>query len=122
MRRLWKQLPRRSTGFDPRRIAGIDPRTANTIYAGTFYLPYKSVTVAKLEVDQERHHRRLRHLRHRYRSARSQSHHCFRCSGIYESKNAGESWRKVQGIPSQSRRTRAILQHPRSGNGLRRHH
>ena len=34
------------------------------------------------------------------------------CSGIYESKNAGESWRKVQGIPSQSRRTRAILQHP----------
>src|ERR687889_2902581 len=34
------------------------------------------------------------------------------CSGIYETKNAGESWRKVQGIPSQSRRTRAILQHP----------
>src|SRR4030095_1092177 len=34
------------------------------------------------------------------------------CSGIYESKTAGESWRKVQGIPSQSRRTRAILQHP----------
>ena len=34
------------------------------------------------------------------------------CSGIYESKNAGDSWRKVQGIPSQSRRTRAILQHP----------
>src|SRR5687768_7728694 len=34
------------------------------------------------------------------------------CSGIYESKNGGENWRKVQGIPSQSRRTRAILQHP----------
>jgi photosystem II stability/assembly factor-like uncharacterized protein len=34
------------------------------------------------------------------------------CSGIYESKTGGESWRKVQGIPSQSRRTRAILQHP----------
>ena len=34
------------------------------------------------------------------------------CSGIYETKNAGSSWRKVQGIPSQSRRTRAILQHP----------
>src|SRR5688500_16834030 len=34
------------------------------------------------------------------------------CSGIYESKNGAETWRKVQGIPSQSRRTRAILQHP----------
>ncbi|MGH9971582.1 MAG: VPS10 domain-containing protein, partial [Pyrinomonadaceae bacterium] len=34
------------------------------------------------------------------------------CSGIYETKNGGDSWRKVQGIPSQSRRTRAILQHP----------
>jgi photosystem II stability/assembly factor-like uncharacterized protein len=34
------------------------------------------------------------------------------CSGIYESQNAGEKWAKIQGIPSQSRRTRAILQHP----------
>jgi photosystem II stability/assembly factor-like uncharacterized protein len=34
------------------------------------------------------------------------------CSGIYESQNAGANWRKVQGIPSQSRRTRDILQHP----------
>jgi photosystem II stability/assembly factor-like uncharacterized protein len=34
------------------------------------------------------------------------------CSGIYESKNAGEKWAKIQGIPSQSRRTRDILQHP----------
>jgi photosystem II stability/assembly factor-like uncharacterized protein len=34
------------------------------------------------------------------------------CSGIYESHNAGANWRKVQGIPSQSRRTRDIMQHP----------
>jgi len=34
------------------------------------------------------------------------------CSGIYESRNGGDSWSKVNGIPSQSRRTRAILQHP----------
>jgi len=31
---------------------------------------------------------------------------------IYETRDAGENWGKVQGIPSQSRRTRAILQHP----------
>src|SRR5204863_5000387 len=34
------------------------------------------------------------------------------CSGIYETRDAGELWHKVQGIPSQSRRTRAIMQHP----------
>ncbi|MCV6005660.1 hypothetical protein OFO99_40105, partial [Escherichia coli] len=34
------------------------------------------------------------------------------CSGIYESFNAGENWKKIQGIPSTSRRTRDILQHP----------
>src|SRR5207244_3666180 len=34
------------------------------------------------------------------------------CSGIYETRNAGENWQKVQRIPSQSRRTRAIFQHP----------
>jgi hypothetical protein len=34
------------------------------------------------------------------------------CSGIYETSDGGDNWHKVQGIPSQSRRTRAILQHP----------
>ncbi|HEY6660491.1 MAG TPA: peptidoglycan-binding protein, partial [Pyrinomonadaceae bacterium] len=89
------------------------PRTTETIYAGTFYLPYKSTDGGKtwktirngmiddsdifaIDIDP-------RDPNHIIASA---------CSGIYESKNAGESWRKVQGIPSQSRRTRAILQHP----------
>jgi len=34
------------------------------------------------------------------------------CSGIYESLNGGEQWKKIQGIPSTSRRTRALIQHP----------
>ncbi|MEP7038297.1 MAG: hypothetical protein ABI891_08140, partial [Acidobacteriota bacterium] len=34
------------------------------------------------------------------------------CSGIYESRNNGELWAKVNGIPSQSRRTRDIVQNP----------
>ncbi|HEV2764989.1 MAG TPA: peptidoglycan-binding protein, partial [Pyrinomonadaceae bacterium] len=38
------------------------------------------------------------------------------CSGIYETKNAGANWRKVNGIPSQSRRTMAIVQHPSQPN------
>jgi photosystem II stability/assembly factor-like uncharacterized protein len=34
------------------------------------------------------------------------------CSGIYESFNKGEKWTKIQGIPSQSRRTRDIKLNP----------
>lgn len=96
----------------------IDPRDSNTIYAGTWYLPYKSSDggqswksvksgmiddsdIFAIDIDP-------RNPNHLIASA---------CSGIYDSKNSGESWRKIQGIPSQSRRTRAILQHP-SINGL----
>ncbi len=91
----------------------IDPRDSNTIFAGTWYLPYKSTDggqtwrsiksgmiddsdVFAINIDP-------RNPNHIIASA---------CSGIYDSKNSGESWRKVQGIPSQSRRTRDILQHP----------
>jgi len=110
----WKQLPTQSQpGLIHVESLAIDPRTSDTIYAGTFYLPYKSVDGGKnwrsiktgivddsdifaIDIDP-------RDANHIIASA---------CSGIYESKNAGENWRKVQGIPSQSRRTRAILQHP----------
>lgn len=110
----WKQLPTKGVeGLHHVESLAIDPRTAETIYAGTWYLPYKSVDggqswksiregmiddsdVFAIDIDP-------RDPNHVFMSA---------CSGIYESKNAGENWRKVQGIPSQSRRTRAILQHP----------
>ncbi len=91
----------------------VDPRTSDTMYAGTWWRAYKTtdagkswrlikdgmiddsdvfaVTINKVNPD------------HIVASA---------CSGIYESKNAGEKWTKIQGIPSQSRRTRDILQHP----------
>ncbi len=91
----------------------IDPHDANIIYAGTWYLPYKTTDGGKtwriikngiiddsdifaINLDPRDSH-------HIIASA---------CSGIYETRDAGESWHKVQGIPSQSRRTRAIMQHP----------
>ena len=110
----WKQLPTsKVTGLHHVESLAFDPRTSNTIYAGTWYLPYKSVDggqtwkiirdgmiddsdVFAIDIDP-------RDPNHVFMSA---------CSGIYESKNGGENWRKVQGIPSQSRRTRTILQHP----------
>ncbi|MFN2530436.1 MAG: YCF48-related protein [Pyrinomonadaceae bacterium] len=110
----WQQLATANTpGLVHVESLAIDPRGTNVIYAGTWYLPYKSTDGGKnwrtiktgiiddsdifaIDIDP-------RDPNHIIASA---------CSGIYESKSAGESWHKVQGIPSQSRRTRAILQHP----------
>src|SRR6266571_2438347 len=110
----WTQLPTYSTpGLVHVESLAIDPRSTDTIYAGTWYLPYKTTDggqtwqtikngiiddsdIFAIDIDPRDHN-------HIIASA---------CSGIYETSNAGNNWRKVQGIPSQSRRTRAILQHP----------
>lgn len=110
----WNQLPTYSTpGLVHVESLALDPTTTDIIYAGTWYLPYKSTDGGKtwysikngiiddsdifaIDIDP-------RDRNHIIASA---------CSGIYETRNAGTSWKKVQGIPSQSRRTRAILQHP----------
>ncbi|HMG75979.1 MAG TPA: YCF48-related protein [Pyrinomonadaceae bacterium] len=110
----WTPLSTASTpGLVHVESLAIDPHDANIIYAGTWYLPYKSTDGGKswkvikngiiddsdifaINLDPRDSH-------HIIASA---------CSGIYETRDAGDSWHKVQGIPSQSRRTRAILQHP----------
>ena len=110
----WEELPTKSVeGLVHVESLAIDPRTDDIIYAGTFHLPYKTTDggrtwksikngiiddsdIFAIDIDP-------RDPNHIIASA---------CSGIYETKNAGDSWHKVQGIPSQSRRTRAILQHP----------
>jgi photosystem II stability/assembly factor-like uncharacterized protein len=111
--RSWKQLP--TTGMTNINIESlaIDPRDDNVVYAGSWHLPFKTTDggqtwrvtnngiiddsdVFAIDINE-------RDANHIIASA---------CSGIYETKNAGDSWKKIQGIPSQSRRTRAILQHP----------
>lgn len=110
----WMALPTKSTpGLIDVESLAIDPRNSNVVYAGTWYLPYKSSDggqswriikngiiddsdIFAIDIDP-------RNSSHIIASA---------CSGIYETRDAGEKWQKVQGIPSQSRRTRAILQHP----------
>jgi photosystem II stability/assembly factor-like uncharacterized protein len=95
----------------------IDPRNTNTMFAGTSWRAYKTTDAGKswkrisagmiddsdvfaIEIDKK-------NPDHIIASC---------CSGIYESFNSGELWKKINGIPSASRRTRAILQNP-SGNG-----
>lgn len=109
----WIKLP--TTGMTNTNIESlaIDPRNDKVIYAGSWHLPFKTTDggqtwrkinkgmiddsdVFAIEIDG-------RNPDHIIASA---------CSGIYESKDAGETWRKVQGIPSSSRRTRDIMQHP----------
>jgi len=110
----WTVLPTYSTpGLVHVESLALDPTTTDIIYAGTWYLPYKSTDGGKtwysikngiiddsdifaIDIDP-------RDRNHIIASA---------CSGIYETRNAGALWKKVQGIPSQSRRTRAIMQHP----------
>jgi photosystem II stability/assembly factor-like uncharacterized protein len=110
----WEQLPT-SSYPDIRNVESlaVDPRNNDHIYIGTWHLPWKTTDGGKtwssiktgmiddsdvfaITIDQ-------RNPDHVVASA---------CSGIYESKNAGALWRKVQGIPSQSRRTRDLVQHP----------
>jgi photosystem II stability/assembly factor-like uncharacterized protein len=91
----------------------IDPRNNSTFYAGTWWRAYKTTDAGKnwrlikngmiddsdvftVTIDQK-------NPDHIISSA---------CSGIYESFNGGELWKKIQGIPSQSRRTRDLVQHP----------
>jgi photosystem II stability/assembly factor-like uncharacterized protein len=110
----WQQLDTKAApGLINVESLAVDPRDANVIYAGTWYLPYKTTDggqtwnitktgiiddsdIFAIEIDD-------REPDHVIASA---------CSGIYETRNAGGTWRKVNGIPSQSRRTRSILQNP----------
>src|SRR5262245_44727662 len=89
----------------------VDPRDAQTIYVGTYHLPWKTTDggktwnsistgmiddsdVMSLRID-------TREPRRVFSSA---------CSGIYRSEDGGASWTKLQGIPYSSRRTQQIVQ------------
>jgi len=91
----------------------IDPQDPDTIYAGTFHLPWKTVDggkhwipihggmiddsdVLSLEVNPS-------HPQQIFASA---------CSGIYRSEDAGGNWKKIEGVPYSARRTLTIRQDP----------
>lgn len=110
----WKQIsPAGSTDLHEVESIAIDPRQAQTIYAGTWHLPWKTTDggaswhsikqgliddsdVFSIIVDPQQ-------TNVVYTSA---------CSGIYKSENGGELYHKIQGIPSTARRTRVLMQDP----------
>lgn len=113
----WKRITPESDpelrGF---HSVAVDPRSADTIYVGTFHLPWKTTDGGKtwkragsketgmiddsdifaIQIDES-------NPDNVFMSA---------CSGIYASTNATAKWTKLQGIPSTSRRTHVIYQHP----------
>lgn len=108
----WEKISSASMPLDINSMA-VDPRNANTIYAGTTWRPYKSTDGGKSwrliktgmidDSDVFAITVNATDTQHIIASA---------CSGIYESYSGGEKWAKIQGIPSQSRRTRDLVQHP----------
>ena len=96
--------------------AAIDPRNTNTIYVGTWHLPWKTTNggatwkqtgsqivgmindsdIFGITIDPNQPNVV-------YVNA---------CSGFYRSMNAGEKWFKFPGIPFSARRTYVLLPHP----------
>ncbi|HEY0794708.1 MAG TPA: transcriptional regulator [Acidisarcina sp.] len=91
----------------------IDPAGPNTIFAGTWHLPWKTTdggatwhTIKQGVIDDSDVFSIIVDPKEPatiYASA---------CSGIYKSLDAGENFIKVQGIPATARRTRVLMQDP----------
>ena len=112
----WSQIsPPGSHEIHEIESLAVDPTDPDMVYAGTWHLPWKTTDggnnwhnikrgviddsdVFSILIDPDK-------PRIVYASA---------CSGIYKSKNAGELFRKIQGIPATARRTRVLRQDPRS--------
>ena len=95
----------------------VDPRDSGVVYAGTWHLPWKTFDAGKnwtsikqgLIDDSDVFSIVLDPVNPDtvFLSA---------CSGIYKSENGAFRFRKIQGIPSSARRTRALRQDPLHGN------
>ncbi len=94
----------------------IDPRDEKIIYVGTHHLPWKTTDAGKtwkLAASKERgmiddSDIFAIHIDRSNPDVVLMS----ACSGIYRSRDASETWSKIQGIPYTSRRTHVIYQHP----------
>ena len=113
----WKQItPDNDAELRGFHSVAIDPRDPGTIYVGTWHLPWKTTDggetwkragsreagmiddsdIFAIHIDKNDPDTVLMSA----------------CSGIYRSTNASQKWSKIQGIPSTSRRTHVIYQHP----------
>ncbi len=112
-RRITPENDKELTGF---HSAAIDPRDPNTIFAGTWHLPWKTTDggqtwkltgmketgmiddsdIFSIRIDE----------------ASPDAMWMSACSGIYRSTDGSANWTKVKGIPYSARRTHTIYPHP----------
>lgn len=113
----WKKItPDNDAELRGFHSVAIDPRDSDTVYCGTWHLPWKTTDggqswkraggkdvgmiddsdIFAIHIDENDPDTILMSA----------------CSGIYRSTNASQKWTKIQGIPSTSRRTHVIFQHP----------
>lgn len=94
----------------------IDPRDAKIIYVGTHHLPWKTTDAGKSWKLAASKERGMIDDSDIFAIHIDQSNPDIvlmsACSGIYRSRDASETWSKLQGIPYTSRRTHVIYQHP----------
>ena len=104
------------TRFDS---VAFDPKDNDTIYAGTYHLPWKTTNggkdwfpVVKGMIDDSDVMNII------VDPANSENVHAVACSGIYHSTNGGTQWVKYQGIPNVFRRTQLIRMDPTNASIL----
>jgi len=92
-----------------------DPKDSNTIYAGTYHLPWKTTDGGKTwtnikagMIDDSDVMTMI------VDPANPSNVHATACSGIYRSVDAGQNWKRYGGIPFIYRRTQLIRQDPQN--------
>jgi photosystem II stability/assembly factor-like uncharacterized protein len=115
--KTWKRItPTNDPEMKGFHSVAIDPRDANVIYVGTHHLPWKTTDAGKTWKRAASKERGMIDDSDIFAIHIDQSNPdtvlMSACSGIYRSRDASETWTKLQGIPYTSRRTHVIYQHP----------
>jgi photosystem II stability/assembly factor-like uncharacterized protein len=115
--KTWKRItPTNDPELKGFHSVAIDPRDANVIYVGTHHLPWKTTDAGKTWKRAASKERGMIDDSDIFAIHIDQSNPdtvlMSACSGIYRSRDASETWTKLQGIPYTSRRTHVIYQHP----------
>ncbi|MDP9267497.1 MAG: transcriptional regulator [Acidobacteriota bacterium] len=110
----WKRIsPENHAEIKNIESIAIDPKDPDVVYAGTWHLPWKTADGG----------RNWQHIKQGViddsdvfsiiiSRVDPQVVYISACSGIYKSENAGNLFRKAQGIPFSARRTRVLQQDP----------
>ena len=113
--RTWRRIsPENHAEIKNVESIALDPKDPNIVYAGTWHLPWKTTdggqtwhSIKQGVIDDSDVFAII------VSATDTNTVYASACSGIYKSENAGDQFRKAQGIPYSARRTRMLKQDPR---------